>query len=145
MTMYSPAADRDRRRRRTVRAAVLVALVLALVGTALLWPRPTPGALTVATGEQVDPSGVVQGRLSAVRAGDRVCYSVATASGTAVLRFVPGWSADERLGLRDTSGGVVAQPGDTVRALGLPGSIGTVDGCAVRGRTWTVTSILIRP
>lgn len=143
--MRSPAAERDRRRRRTVRLALIGALLLVLVGAALLWPRPTPGALRVPTGERVDPAGVLQGRLAAARSGDLVCYTVATSTGIAVLRFEPGWSADERLGLRDTAGGVVAQPGDTVRALGVPGAVGTVDGCAARGRTWTVTSVEIRP
>ncbi|GAA2753830.1 hypothetical protein CLV52_1907 [Amnibacterium kyonggiense] len=142
--MYSPAAERERRRTRRVRLVVIGALAVVFVGAALLWPRPTPGALTVATGERVAPAGVLQGELSADRSGEQVCYSVATSTGTAVLRFVPGWSADERLGLRDAAGGVVAQPGDVVRVLGDPGPVGSVAGCAERGRTWTVTSVQIR-
>ena len=138
---YSVMAERDRRRRRTGRIVGLVVLVAALAVAALLWPRPTTGALTVASVGTVAPTGVLQGEISATRSGDRVCYSIAAKSGTAVLRFAPAWSADALRGLRDPSGLVVAQPGDTLVILGAPSSVGSVAGCTQRGRIWTVTSI----
>jgi hypothetical protein len=134
-------AEKARRRRRTARIAGLVLLVLALLATALLWPKPSRGALSVASVSTADPTGVVRGVLAASRSGDRVCYAVTAHGTTAVLRFVQGWSADSRLGLRDPSGGVVAQPGDTLVLLGAPGSVGTVAGCSQPGRIWTVTGI----
>jgi hypothetical protein len=137
-------AARDRRRRRTGRIVGLVLLVLALAAAALFWPRPTKGALDVSSIAAVAPTGLLQGQMAAARSGDRVCYSIAAKGTTAVLRFVPGWSADALLGLRDPSGLVVAQPGDTLVILGAPASVGTVTGCPRRGRIWTVTSITRR-
>ena len=81
------------------------------------------------------------GSLAGAREGDRVCYSVPTRGSTAVLRFPAGWSADARLGLRDPAGLVVAQPGDEVVLLGAPAAVGSVPGCSVRGRIWTITSV----
>lgn len=118
------------------------ALLVALVVGALLWPRPTPGGLSVATAPgETEPAGVLQGSLDADRAGDRVCYSLPTRGSTAVLRFPAGWSADARLGLRDPAGLVVAQPGDRVVLLGTPAAVGALPGCSTRGRIWTVTSV----
>jgi hypothetical protein len=145
MTMYSPAAEKDRRRRLIVRISIVVGLLVILVIAALLWPKPTPGGLSVATVRDAEPAGVLQGELTATRTGDHVCYAITGSDGGAsVLRFVSGWSADARLDLRDASGGVVAQPGDTVVALGKPGAVGTVKGCMQRGRIWTVTSVKLR-
>lgn len=139
---FSPVARRFRRRSIVRRALVVGALVVALVVVALLWPRPTPGGLSVATAAgETKPTGVLQGRLSADREGDRVCYSVPTRGSTAVLRFAEGWSADARLGLRDPAGLVVAQPGDEVVLLGAPAAVGALPGCPARGRIWTVTSL----
>jgi hypothetical protein len=126
------------------RAVILVVLLGVLATTAAFWPRATPGGLTVATTASVEPGGVLQGKVAAERSGDRVCYTVTSRGTTSVLRFVPGWSADAQLGLRDPSGLVVAQPGDTIVLLGRPGSIGSVAGCEQRGRIWTVTSIRSR-
>lgn len=145
MTMYSPAAEKDRRRRPIIRVSVVGALVVILAVAALLWPKATPGALSVATVGDTDPGGVLQGQLAATRAGDHACYSIRSSDGTtSVLRFQSGWSADTRLGLRDASGGVVAQPGDTIVLLGRPAAVGSVEGCAQRGRIWTVTSVRTR-
>ena len=138
---YSPMAEKARRRRRTTRIAALALLVLALIAAALLWPKPGRGALTVASASAVAPTGVVQGALAASRSGDRVCFAVTLHGTTAVLRFVPGWSADARLGLRDPSGAVVAQPGDRLVLLGAPASVGRVAGCSQPGRIWTVSGI----
>jgi hypothetical protein len=134
-------AEKARRRRRTARIAALVLLVLALAAAAMLWPKPSRGALSVASVSTAGPTGVVRGVLAASRSGDRVCYALTADGTTAVLRFVPGWSADKRLGLRDPSGAVVALPGDTLVLLGAPASIGTVAGCSLSGRIWTVTGI----
>lgn len=142
MTMHSPAAEKDRRRRLIVRASIAAALLVVLVVAALLWPKPTRGALSVATVRSAEPAGVLQGELTGTRVDDHVCYAVGAADGTtSVLRFVTGWSADTRLGLRDASGAVVAQPGETIVLLGRPGAVGSVQGCAQRGRIWTVTSV----
>ncbi|RIX27610.1 hypothetical protein [Amnibacterium setariae] len=142
---FSPMVAKDRRRRR-VRLLVLLAVLLGvLTAAALLRPAPQTGGLRVpVVGAAPDPTGVLRGAVSAERRGDVVCYSVAAANGTAVLRFPEGWSADERLGLRDASGGVVVQPGATVTMLGAPGPVGTVPGCDERGRVWTVTSVDLR-
>ena len=139
---FSPMG-RSVRRRSTVRRVILVgALLVALLVVALFWPRPASGGLDVATvAGQTKPTGALQGALAAGRAGDRVCYSVTTRGSAAVLRFPAGWSADTRLGLRDPSGLVVAQPGDQVVLLGAPTAVGTLPGCSIRGRVWTVTSI----
>jgi hypothetical protein len=141
---HSPAAERDRRRRLVQRIVLVAVLVLVLAATAVFWPRPVRGDLTVSTTSQVDPAGVLKGEVAASRVGDRACYSVTSGTGTAVLRFVPGWSADTKLGLRDTSGLVVAQPGDTVVLLGAPGTVGAVAGCTQQGRIWTVTTVRSR-
>jgi len=138
-------AGRARRRRRVRLVAALGALVVALAAAALLWPRPSSGALRVPVVERAPtPGGVLRGTLAADRDGDLVCYTMRTAAGTAVLRFPPGWSADERLGLRDASGGVVAQPGSAFTMLGAPAGVGSVPGCTARGRIWTVTSVDLR-
>lgn len=131
------------RRRVLVRTITGIAVLLAvLVVAAVLWPRPQPGGLSVPTSSSsVEPSGVLQGSLDASRSGDRVCYSITTRGATALLRFVPGWTADDRLGLRDPAGLVVAQPGDEVVLLGAPGRTGAVAGCPEQGRVWTITSL----
>jgi hypothetical protein len=141
MTMFSPAAERDRRRRLIRRLVLIGALLVVLVVAAAAWPKPTSGPLSVATTASADPTGVLKGTLDATRRGDHVCYSVAVGGTTSVLRFVTGWSADAHLGLRDPSGSVIAQPGDAVTVLGRPGSVGTVPGCPLSGRVWTVTSV----
>lgn len=133
-------ADRERRRRGT-RVLVLIGLVALLVVAAFLWPRATRGPLDVPTGAAVTTTGVLRGELDAARSGDHVCYSIVVNGSTAVLRFEPGWSADTRLGLRDPSGAVAAQPGDTLVLLGVPATIGSVAGCTQRGRIWTVHSV----
>jgi len=139
---FSPVARSFRRRTIVRRALVVGALLVVLLVGALLWPRPTPGGLGVATvAAETKPTGVLQGSLAAARAGDRVCYSVPTRGSTAVLRFPQGWSADARFGLRDPAGLVVAQPGDQVVLLGAPAAVGTLPGCPTRGRIWTVTSV----
>ncbi len=128
-----------------IRSFVILAVLLGvLAGAAVLWPKPLTGGLTVSTTASVDPSGVLKGPVSAVRPGDRVCYSITSGTTTSVLRFVPGWSADAQLGLRDASGLVVAQPGDTVVLLGRPGKVGAVAGCTQQGRIWTVTTVRSR-
>jgi hypothetical protein len=139
---FSPVAAAFRRRtiiRRSIAVAVLVAV---LVVVALLWPRPQRGGLDVATAPGATaPTGVLQGALVAKRQADRACYSLTSRGTTSVLRFAEGWSADTRLGLRDPSGLVVAQPGDDVVLLGAPAAVGTLPGCTARGRIWTVTSV----
>lgn len=137
--------ERDLRRRGLIRRAIAVGVLLvALVAVALLWPRPDTGGLRVATvSGQPAPTGVLRGALSGTREGDRVCYSVPSDGSTAVLRFTDGWTADPRLGLRDPSGLVVAQPGDEVVLLGAPAAVGTAAGCPTRGRVWTVTSVRV--
>jgi hypothetical protein len=135
------------RRRRALRwrLVVLGVLVVVLVALALLWPKPERGALSVATtSATIKPTGALQGILVGAREGGRACYTVTVRGTTAVLRFEPGWSADERLGLEDTSGGVVAQPGARVMMLGAPGPVGTVAGCSHRGRVWTITTVDVR-
>lgn len=141
MSMYSPAAERDRRRRLVRRLVIIGVLLAVLVLTAVFWPKPTRGGLSVATVGATDPNGVLQGTLVASRSGDHVCFSIAGKGGTSVLRFVPGWSADAKLDLRDPSGAVVAQPGDAPVLLGRPGPVGSVPGCSASGRIWTVTSV----
>jgi hypothetical protein len=137
----SPGVDRMKRRALVVRLLVVAGLLSMLALTSLLWSEPPRGGLRVATAAgPVEPSGVLQGRLAASRAGDDACYSVTVRGTTAVLRFVDGWSAQERLAIVDPAGSVVARPGDTVTLLGRPSTIGTVAGCAGRGRIWTVTS-----
>jgi hypothetical protein len=138
---WSPVAAAHRRSVLIRRIVVLAVLLGVLVTAAVLWPKAQPGGLTVATTAAVDPSGALQGKVAAVRAGDRVCFSVTRDGGASVLRFPPGWSSDAELDLRDPSGLVVAQPGDTLVLLGRPGAIGSVPGCTDRGRIWTVTSI----
>jgi hypothetical protein len=138
-------AAKEQRRAFRWRLLALGGLVVVLVLVVVLWPKPTRGALGVATtSAAVEPSGVLRGVLVAAREDDRACYSMSVRGATAVLRFPEGWSADERLGLRDTSGGVVAQPGARITMLGAPGRIGTVAGCPDRGRIWTITSVNLR-
>lgn len=126
------------------RIAILVALLGVLALAAVFWPRPTPGGLTVSTTAAVDPAGVLRGRVAATRTGDRVCFTTTANGTTSVLRFEPGWTADAQLGLRDPSGLVVAQPGDTIVLLGRPGKVGAVAGCEQTGRIWTVTTVRSR-
>jgi predicted anti-sigma-YlaC factor YlaD len=126
-----------------VRAVVVLAVLVAvLVVSVVLWPKARPGALAVATTTaSVAPGGVLQGTIAAARSGDRVCFSATHGGSTSVLRFPSGWSSDSRLDLRDAAGGVVAQPGDTLIMLGRPGAIGSLPGCSVEGRIWTITSV----
>lgn len=138
---HSPAAEADRRRRRIRLAVVLVVLLLVLAGASLLWPRPASGPLGVATTAPTAPAGVLQGQVSATRSGRLVCYTVSRDGATSVLRFVPGWSADARLGLHEPGGALAARPGEAVALLGRPGPVGSVDGCAAEGRVWTITGV----
>jgi hypothetical protein len=126
------------------RIVILAALLGVLATAAVFWPRATPGGLRVSTTASVDPAGVLKGRVSATRSGDRACFTITGSGTTSVLRFVPDWSADTQLGLRDPSGLVVAQPGDTIVLLGRPGKVGSVAGCTDRGRIWTVTTVRSR-
>ena len=139
---YSPAAAKGRRRALVLRIVLVAALLVVLAVVSLLFPKPERGGLRVATVTgSVEPSGVLQGTLAATRVGDEACFSISTRGTTSVLRFVDGWSAQERLALVGPAGSVVAQPGSTVTVLGEPGRIGSVAGCAQRGRIWTVTSV----
>jgi len=143
---YFPGVAKARRRALIARFVVLGVLLAVLVLLAALWPRPEPGGLTVPTSATaVEPAGVLQGRVAAVRRGERACYSVTAGGRTSVLRFVPGWSADDALGLVDPTGAVVAQPGSTVVLLGAPASTGSVEGCTERGRVWTITAVRTPP
>lgn len=139
---FSPVAASFRRRTIVRRVVAVGVLVAVLVVVALLWPRPQRGGLDVSTASgTTTPAGVLQGPLAADREAGRACYSLTSRGTTAVLRFAEGWSADTRLGLRDPSGLVVAQPGDDVVLLGAPATVGRVPGCTARGRIWTVTSV----
>jgi hypothetical protein len=138
---YFPGVDRIRRRALVVRLVVLAALVVVLVLTVVLWPKPERGGLQVATvAGAVEPTGVLQGKLVASRDGDNACYSITVRGTTSVLQFVDGWSAEQKLALVDPSGAVVAQPGATVILLGKPGAVGSVAGCGGSGRIWSITS-----
>lgn len=142
---YSPMLVKERRRARRLRLVALVGLLVILAALLLLWPKPQRGAMSVATtSASVEPSGALRGILRASQEGHRVCYSMVVRGSTSVLRFPQGWSADERLGLRDQSGGVVAQPGAQVTMLGAPAAVGSVPGCSQRGRIWTITTVNLR-
>jgi len=133
-----------RLRVRRIRRLILTVgvLLLALVGVALLPQGLHRGALTVATADGAAPaSGVVQGRVSATRSGDRACFSVAAAQGRVLLEFPEGWSADTGLRLLDAAGQTRVRPGTVMAFLGVPGAVGTVPGCAGSGRIWTVTDV----
>lgn len=130
-----------RRRALVIRLVVLAGLVVVLVLAALLSPQTPRGGLDVATtSASVEPAGVLQGALVASRRGDQACYSMTVRGMRSVLRFVPGWSANDDLGLIDPSGAVVAPPQSTVVLLGRPGAVGSVAGCSEQGRIWTITS-----
>ena len=131
---------RVRRIRRLILAVGV--LLLALVVVALLPQGLHRGALTVATAHSAgDASGVVQGRVSATRSGDRACFGLAAAQGPVLLVFPPGWSADPSLRLLDTAGQTRLRPGAVMAFLGAPGAVGTVPGCSGTGRIWTVTDV----
>lgn len=137
------AAVRRLRVRRVRRLLLAVGvLLLALVGVALLPQGLHRGALTVATvhGPR-DALGVVQGRVSAIRSGDRACFTVSAAQGRVLLAFPAGWSADTGLRLRDAAGQTRARPGTVLAFLGAPGGVGTVAGCSGTGRIWDVTDV----
>lgn len=136
-------AVRRLRVRRIRRLLVAVGvLLLALVGVALLPQGLHRGALTVATVDGArDASGVVQGRVSASRSGDRACFTVASTQGPVLLEFPSGWSADIGLRLLDAAGQTRVRPGTVMAFLGAPGAIGAIAGCSGTGRVWTVTDV----
>lgn len=136
-------AVRRLRLRRIRRLLVTVGvLLLALVGVALLPQGLHRGALAVATADSPgDASGVVQGRVSASRSGDRACFTVAAAHGRVLLEFPNGWSADSGLRLLDAAGQTRVRPGTVMAFLGAPGAVGSVAGCPGTGRIWTVTDV----
>lgn len=143
--LHPAAAARLAARRRRRLLLTLGALVLVLVGVALLPQGHGSGGLTVATSARASgtPSGVAQGVLTGTRSGDRACFTVATRSGTVLLVLPPGWSADSRLHLIDVGGGDRAHPGATMGFLGTPGAVGSLPGCAVRGRLWYTTDVVL--
>ncbi|HEV7624818.1 MAG TPA: hypothetical protein VGO26_11820 [Amnibacterium sp.] len=123
---------------------IIGVLVLALGGVALLPQGQHRGTFRVATSDRNaghGPTGVVQGRVTATRSGDRVCFSVAAAQGRVLLVLPRGWSADDRLRLLDDAGQALVPPGAVMAFLGAPGSIGTVAGCTGEGRIWYVTDV----
>ena len=133
-----------RARVRRVRRLLLAlgVLLLALVAVALLPQGLHRGGLAVATADVAsDASGVVQGRVSAARNGDRACFAVAAVQGRVLLVFPPGWSADTGLRVRDAAGQTRLRPGTVMAFLGSPGAVGGVPGCSGTGRIWTVTDV----
>ncbi|WP_375388722.1 hypothetical protein [uncultured Amnibacterium sp.] len=142
---WFPGVAKLRRRSLLRRVALAGALLLVLVGLAVLWPRAERGGLTVPTATAGEPTGVLRGALQAQRHGDVACYSVTVHGTTSVLRFAEGWSANPQLGLVDPSGAVIAQPGSTVVLTGEPGAVGTADGCTQQGRLWTISAARVPP
>lgn len=147
-----PGSEWQRRlRARRIRRLLLLigALVLLLIGVAALPQDTRRGGLAVPTDSEIGGSGsgvgVVQGVLRAARSGSRVCFWVEEPRGRVFLVFRPGWSADERLDLRDDGGVVLAKAGDTMAFLGVPRSGGTPDGCTGTGRSWSTTDVRRAP
>ncbi len=136
-------AVRRLRLRRIRRLLVTVGvLLLALVGVALLPQGLHRGALAVATADRPGAaSGVVQGRVSASRSGDRACFTVAAAQGRVLLEFPAGWSAGTDLRLLDAAGQTRVRPGTVMAFLGSPRAAGAVAGCRGTGRIWAVTDV----
>lgn len=119
-------------------------LVVLLVACAFLWPGQREDVLDVPTaGRAVAPTGVLSGRLTADRTGRLVCFAVRDDTGSAVLVLPAGYAAAHDRGLLDPAGGVVALPGDDMRATGRPSDVRDVgvDGCAVTGRVRVVSTI----
>lgn len=138
-----PGAGRLERRRTLRRIAAVGALVVALLVSALLWPRQQAGGLRVATTDDARASGVVRGELRGQRVGDRVCFGVRGTAGPALLLLPRGWSADERRALLDPGGAPIARPGDTVLVTGEPRPVGRIDGCPGSGRVWAVAALVL--
>lgn len=139
---FFPGVQRMRRRSLMRRALLGAVLLVALIVFAVLWPRPTPGGLSVVTAaDTAGATGALRGDLAGVRVGDRVCFSITVRGVTSVLRFPEGWSSDPDLGLRDRSGTVAAVPGSEVTLIGTPGRVGVLPGCTERGRIWTISQL----
>jgi hypothetical protein len=143
-------AARRLRVRRTRRLMLLIAgLVLLLLAVATLPQDTRRGGLTVPTDAAIGPTGsgvgVVQGVLRAARTGSRACFWVDEPRGRVFLVFRPGWSADERLNLRDDGGVVLTRPGETMAFLGVPRDSGAPAGCTGTGRAWSTTDVRRAP